>query len=86
MAKYLSPVAWTNKAGDYISICRAMSLCQTLMYECGKYQRIFRGILSVPQNILMDLNNVMCKLDLYPFYVKLVLWRPSKPVIQGLKT
>ena len=27
-------------------------------FECGKYPYIFRGILSVPQNTVMDLNNV----------------------------
>ena len=27
--------------------------------ECGKYQAIVRGILSVPHNIVLDLNNVM---------------------------
>ena len=26
--------------------------------ECGKYLGIFRGLLSVPQNIVMDLNHV----------------------------
>ena len=29
------------------------------MVECGKYQGLILGILAVPQNIVMDLNNVM---------------------------
>ena len=28
--------------------------------ECGEYLRILHGIISVPHNIVMDLNNVMC--------------------------
>ena len=28
-------------------------------FECGEYPGILRGILSVPQNIVMALNNVM---------------------------
>ena len=27
--------------------------------ECGEYPRVLRGILSLPHNIVMDLNNVM---------------------------
>ena len=27
--------------------------------ECGEYPGILRGIMSVPQNDVMDLNNVM---------------------------
>ena len=27
--------------------------------ECGEYPGILRGILSVPQNIVMNMNNVM---------------------------
>ena len=27
----------------------------------GKYPRVFRGILSIPQNIVMDLNNIMIR-------------------------
>ena len=30
-----------------------------IQYEYAKYIEIFCGILSVPQNIVMDLNNVM---------------------------
>jgi hypothetical protein len=29
-----------------------------VQYECGKYLGIFHGIVLVPQNIVMDLNNV----------------------------
>ena len=28
--------------------------------KCEKYLEIYCGILSVPQNIVVDLNNVMC--------------------------
>jgi hypothetical protein len=27
--------------------------------HCGKYPRIYNGIMSVPHNIVMDMNNVM---------------------------
>ena len=27
--------------------------------ECGKYQKIFNGLLLVPQNVVMNLNNVV---------------------------
>jgi hypothetical protein len=30
-----------------------------IQYECGKYQGILSGILSVPQNVVVDMNNVM---------------------------
>ena len=30
-----------------------------LEFECGKYQGILCGILSIPHNIVMYLNNVM---------------------------
>ena len=30
-----------------------------IQFECGKYMRLFHGILSVSQNNIMDLNNVM---------------------------
>ena len=37
---------------------------------CGKYRGIFYGIMSVPHNIVMDLNNVICSLEdlLHPFH------------------
>jgi hypothetical protein len=31
--------------------------------ECGKYPKIFHGILLISHNIVMDLNNVMIKLE-----------------------
>jgi hypothetical protein len=31
-----------------------------IQIECEKYMRMFHGIFSIPQNIVMDLNNVMC--------------------------
>ena len=30
-----------------------------IYFECGKYMGIFHGILLVPRNIRMNLNNVM---------------------------
>ena len=38
-----------------------ISQCQG---ECEKYQGIFCGTMSVPQNIVMDLNIVVVKLEL----------------------
>ena len=32
---------------------------KNIYLECGEYPKILREILSVPQNIVMDLNNVM---------------------------
>ena len=29
------------------------------IFKCGQYPRIFHGILSVPHNIVMNLNDVM---------------------------
>ena len=34
-------------------------ICLAIQTECGKYIRIFLGILWVPYNIAMDLNNVI---------------------------
>jgi hypothetical protein len=30
-----------------------------IQYECWEYPEILCGILSIPQNIIMDLNNIM---------------------------
>ena len=41
-----------------------------IRFECGEYQRIFRGILSVPQNNVMDLNYVTHPLNRLSTYFK----------------
>jgi hypothetical protein len=46
---------------------------------CGKHKGIFREILSVPRNIVMDLNNVMKDRpsDLYAYYYSNIIVRPQ---------
>jgi hypothetical protein len=40
-----------------------------IQYECGKYPRIFHGILSIPHNVVMNMNNIMiANLHLYSKY------------------
>ena len=39
-----------------------------IQFECGEYLGILRKILSVPQNIVMNLNNVMtCEREPFPY-------------------
>ena len=45
----------------FISIIVVFSNIPNIQTKCGEYLRILHGILSVPQNIVMDLNNVMSK-------------------------
>ena len=65
-------------------------LCETKKIpKCGKYSHIFREILLVPQNIVMNLNNIMayfvqsrfvfakaqpCNFDEIPTYLSLLDW------------
>ena len=53
-----------------ITLFRSITLffrTENIQSECGQYLKILRGILSVAQNIVMDLNNVMCVIFLLWF-------------------
>ena len=41
------------------NVFKRIGIMGVIQFECGKYPKIFCGILSTPQNIVMDLNNVM---------------------------
>ena len=44
------------------------NISQTISHihtECGKYPKIFCGILSIPHNIVMKLNNAMTVQEFY---------------------
>jgi hypothetical protein len=46
----------------------SQNLRSTSESKCGEYMKIFCEILSLPQDIVMDLNNVMCFEDVFFVY------------------
>ena len=55
-----------------------------IQFDCGKYPEILCGLLSVPQNIVKDLNNVMfiiIKLKPYKYMITSILEGPMKTYV-----
>ena len=62
------------------SISESIPRYSHIQTGCGKYFRIFHGVLSVPHNIVMDLNNFMD-----PSVLEKLLLIGSKNFIQECK-
>lgn len=70
-----------NQTSQNVDITLLRSIVMLCGTECGEYDGIFYGILSTPQMIVMDLNNVkhdFYKLERYPIMIilrgSIVVW------------